>query len=267
MKIHPPIKLSLYLLTIWVGQAFGSDQPKSHFFDSNGFRLHYLESGSGETIVLLHGFSGSSQTWVETGVFPGLAKDYHVIALDARGHGKSDQPHDVSVYGAETAEDIIRLLDHAGVEKAHIIASSFGVRIFGKVMAKYPERFSTAVLVGQIPVLKWTSEDQQSVEERAHTYRTQPPPYFIKRDLDAEALSCLALSFSELVGSEKEYQNLNIPTLSVFGSLEENYLSRYKTLEALMPDSELFVIEGARHGKTYPRPEFLTKVREFLAKH
>ena len=68
--------------------------------------------------------------------------------------------------------------------------------------------------------------------------------------------------------SKTYYQNLQIPTLlSVFGSKEENYLSRYEELETLMPNTELFVISGADHAQTFRRPEFLPKVREFPAEH
>src|SRR5207248_1151366 len=71
-------------------------------FDSNGVRIRYIESGSGEPILLIHGYTQSLDTnWVDTGVFAKLAKDHHVIAFDLRGHGKSGKPHDPAAYGRE----------------------------------------------------------------------------------------------------------------------------------------------------------------------
>jgi pimeloyl-ACP methyl ester carboxylesterase len=68
----------------------------------------------------------SGATWSEAGVMPNLAKDHMVIAFDRRGHGKSDKPRDPRKYGAESGQDIVRLLDHLGIARAHIIGYSAG---------------------------------------------------------------------------------------------------------------------------------------------
>jgi pimeloyl-ACP methyl ester carboxylesterase len=91
------------------------------FFDSNGVRLRYVEQGQGQPIVLLHGNGNTLQSWIDAGVFQNLAADFRVIALDARGHGKSGKPRDPKQYGPEMAKDVVRLLDHLGIPKAHII--------------------------------------------------------------------------------------------------------------------------------------------------
>ena len=67
-------------------------EPSDGFFDSNGVRVHYVIAGTGDPVVLIHGFSGSAATM--NGVQKELARDYQVIAVDCRGHGKSDKPHD-----------------------------------------------------------------------------------------------------------------------------------------------------------------------------
>jgi pimeloyl-ACP methyl ester carboxylesterase len=58
----------------------------------NGIKAYYEESGKGEPICLLHGFSASSHTWRK--IVPVLSKDFHVYALDLKGFGKSDKPYD-----------------------------------------------------------------------------------------------------------------------------------------------------------------------------
>jgi len=69
----------------------GEDQ----LFDSNGVRIRYVDQGSGEAVVFVHGFSADlDRTWVSSGVFADFAKDHRAIALDMRGHGKSGKPHD-----------------------------------------------------------------------------------------------------------------------------------------------------------------------------
>jgi pimeloyl-ACP methyl ester carboxylesterase len=83
--------------------------PRDKFFDSARTRIHYLDEGAGEPVVLLHGYTSNAETWIRNGVFTELAKRYHVIALDCRGHGKSDKPHDPGQYGREMGKDVCRL--------------------------------------------------------------------------------------------------------------------------------------------------------------
>ena len=76
---------------------------QDRFFDSNGVRIRYVDQGSGQPVVLVHGFSGNIETgWINPGVFSNLAKDHRVIALDLRGRGKSDKPRNAKAYGARS---------------------------------------------------------------------------------------------------------------------------------------------------------------------
>jgi pimeloyl-ACP methyl ester carboxylesterase len=76
--------------------------PQHGSFLSNGVKIHYIVEGEGEPVLLIHGFSASAMmNWVLPGVFANLAKHYHVIALDNRGHGGSGKPHEVEKYGPE----------------------------------------------------------------------------------------------------------------------------------------------------------------------
>src|SRR5438132_5614676 len=94
----------------------------SAFFLSNGVKMHYVTAGTGEPVVLIHGWSSSAQMWRP--LIDDLSKDHRVIALDCRGHGESDKPHDPSKYGMEMANDVVRLLDRLKIKKAHIAGYS-----------------------------------------------------------------------------------------------------------------------------------------------
>jgi pimeloyl-ACP methyl ester carboxylesterase len=97
------------------------------FFDSRGVNIHYSVEGKGEPVILIHGFGTSIQlNWGTPGIIKALADQYQVIALDNRGHGQSDKPHAPSAYGSEMANDVIRLMDHLDIRKAHIIGYSMG---------------------------------------------------------------------------------------------------------------------------------------------
>jgi pimeloyl-ACP methyl ester carboxylesterase len=130
------------LLLISLLPAMASAEDK--FFNSNGARIRYVDQGTGEPVVLVHGYTSViERAWIETGVFPNLAKDYRVIALDLRGHGKSDKPHDPKAY-AELGQDVVRLLDHLNIARAHIVGYSLGGVITAKLLTTNPDRFITS---------------------------------------------------------------------------------------------------------------------------
>ena len=110
-------------------------------FDSNGVKIRYVTEGKGVPIVFIHGWMGDSTTWGRdkagnTKLNTTDAAGFQLIALDCRGHGKSDKPHEPEKYGAEMAADVVRLLDHLKLEKAHLIGYSMGAFIAGKVAAE-----------------------------------------------------------------------------------------------------------------------------------
>jgi pimeloyl-ACP methyl ester carboxylesterase len=117
-------------------------------FDSGGVKIAYLDEGKGEVVVLLHGFGGSvpetrtHSPFAEAQFLPAL-KEYRVLAIDHRGHGKSDKLHDAQKYGKEMAEDVARLLDHEKVKKAHVVGYSMGSFVAGKLLDSHPDRLLT----------------------------------------------------------------------------------------------------------------------------
>src|SRR5258708_10601267 len=99
----------LLLLAAWLPQAAPA-QSVDTTFDSHGVSIHYVVSGAGEPIVLIHGWSASADMWDH--MRSELSSRYRVIAMDCRGHGRSGKPHERSAYGIEMVNDAIRLLDH-----------------------------------------------------------------------------------------------------------------------------------------------------------
>lgn len=104
-------------------------------FTSDGLSLAYDEFGPADAkkaIVLVHGFSANRyENWKRMGWYDAIAsKGLRGFALDNRGHGGSDKPHDPARYGREAmAGDLFALMDHAGVERAHLLGFSMGSHI------------------------------------------------------------------------------------------------------------------------------------------
>src|SRR5258708_36186282 len=95
------------LLYLAVTPAFAVDDGK--YVDFNGVKIHYIERGKGEPIVLLHGGTSNLESRVTSAVVANLGKDFRVVAFDARVGGKSDKPRDPKAYGRQQPLDSPRL--------------------------------------------------------------------------------------------------------------------------------------------------------------
>ena len=120
------------------------------FTVSDGVRIHWMEAGEGTPVVLLHGYTSCCDAgWFVNGVAKELARDHRVIGIDARGHGRSEKPHDPAKYpGDAMPADVIAVLDHLGVKKAHFHGYSMGGGIVAHLMARHPDRFISASFGG-----------------------------------------------------------------------------------------------------------------------
>ncbi len=120
-------------------------------FTSDGLDIAFFDEGEGDPVVLVHGFaSNASYNWINSGWVRHLNRaGYRVIALDNRGHGRSDAPHDSAVYGAELmAGDVHRLIGHLGLGKADVMGFSMGARIAAFLAIAHPESVRSVIFSG-----------------------------------------------------------------------------------------------------------------------
>lgn len=275
--------LSVVLLT-----AAASAQGR--FFSSNGVAIHYVDRGTGEPVVLVHGQGGTLQDWIDSGVLQSLATDHRVIALDCRGHGKSGKPHDARHYGREMAFDVVRLLDHLGIPKAHLVGYSMGAQIAAQLLALYPHRFLTATLGGAAGRFRRTTRTEQLEEQIASeieqhgvsgtlisllTPSNQPKPTeeelkklsdaaLADADQDRHALAALVRSRRDQVITPAQAAAVTVRTLGLAGR-EDPALADLQELKKLRPTLKIVVIDGASHGDAMTRPEFAAAIRAFIS--
>jgi pimeloyl-ACP methyl ester carboxylesterase len=115
------------------------------FTASDGVKIHYLEAGKGPAVVLIHGYTGTAEgNWFSNGVAEALSKNHRVVAIDCRGHGKSEKPTDPAKYGPQMAKDVLEMMDHLKIDKAHVHGYSMGGFIVTQLLTMKPERFITA---------------------------------------------------------------------------------------------------------------------------
>ncbi|MES2620752.1 MAG: alpha/beta hydrolase [Bacteroidota bacterium] len=111
---------------------------QSKFISVNGIKLHYIEEGGGELVILLHGFPEFWFGWRKQ--IPVLSKQYRVIAPDMRGYNLSGKPANVSDYKIEIlAKDIAELVKALGEQKAIIVGHDWGAAVAWAVAALHQE--------------------------------------------------------------------------------------------------------------------------------
>src|SRR5215212_5135956 len=117
------------------------------YAERKGVRLYFEEQGSGEPLLLIMGLGGDIRLW--SNQLPALAPHYRVIAFDNRGSGRSDvPPGPYSI--AEMADDALAVLDHLGVERAHVLGWSMGGMIAQELAVAYPERVDRLALLSTV---------------------------------------------------------------------------------------------------------------------
>lgn len=117
----------------------------------NDVRLHYVMAGSGEPLVLLHGWPQSWREWQH--IIPSLATRFTVIVPDMRGFGDSDKPS--SGYDKRTvAQDIHQLVEHLGLAKINLAGHDIGMMVAYEYASAHPEKVQRlAVLEAGLPGL------------------------------------------------------------------------------------------------------------------
>lgn len=268
-------------------------------FDSNGVKIRYVTEGQGVPVVLIHGWMGDSTTWGRDASGKTKLKapeGFQVIALDCRGHGLSDKPHEVDKYGPEMAADVVRLLDHLKIEKAHLIGYSSGAFIAGKVAATHPDRVLSLIYGGQAPLvvgMKLKSSDGPDRPDEVEVFAKavdegkdlgsyimaiippgKPKPTeeqakaianMMYRGKDLKAFAAAGLSFRNLGVTEEQLKKCQAPVLFIHGGNESDLVKdRVAAVHKLLGRGQVKSIEGGDHVTTMGKPEFAATIIEFL---
>lgn len=123
-----------------------TDPGRSHYFDADGLRLHYLSWGQpgDPSLVLLHGIRGYARTWEKTANL--LKARYHVVALDQRGRGSSDWSPTADYYVDDYVADLEALFAHLDVAAATLLGHSLGGSNALAFTDRHPEKVHRLVI-------------------------------------------------------------------------------------------------------------------------
>jgi pimeloyl-ACP methyl ester carboxylesterase len=127
-------------------QAERDNPPTGKFVEVGGVRLHYVERGRGEPLVLLHGNGSMIQDFESSGLLSMAAKKYRVIAFDRPGFGHSERPR-ATIWTPEAQADLIHAaLTKIGVARVIVLGHSWGASVATALALKYPQDVDGLVL-------------------------------------------------------------------------------------------------------------------------
>jgi pimeloyl-ACP methyl ester carboxylesterase len=249
-----------------------------HAFDSDGCRIAYDDVGAGEPIVLLHGFAANRRiNWRLTGWYSVLAHaGYRVIAADARGHGSSAKPGDPSAYRPDgIAGDVLRLLDHLRLRRAHLFGYSMGGRNAAWLLAHHGDRFLSGVIAGAgLNLLhvddpeRWTSRGFRLTADNARATSLAVPGleglygHAARRGGSLGALAaCLLGAFPSM--KERELARIHTRTLVVCGE-KDTLAGSPLPLAECIPGAQAVIVPGRSHVSVVADPFFKGAVLGFL---
>jgi pimeloyl-ACP methyl ester carboxylesterase len=244
-------------------------------FASDGVEIFYIDEGEGEPILLIHGFASNiAANWRDSGWIAALIQaGRRVIALDNRGHGKSEKLYEPHRYGApEMAEDARRLLDHLGIQRADIMGYSMGARIAAFFVFKYPERARSVIfaglginmvrgMVGTGPLAK--ALEAASIDEVSNDAARSFRAFAEQTGSDLKALAACMRGPREKVTKE-ELAKIALPSLVAVGT-KDVIGGSGEGLVALIPGARLLSIEGRDHMRAVGDKGFKQGVLDFLA--
>lgn len=246
------------------------------------------------TLILLHGFTGSSENWQP--FIPTLPEKFHVITPDIIGHGKAAILSDIdSYYMQYAAESIFSTIE----EPFHLLGYSMGGRLALYITTHYPDKIKSLVLESASPGLKseeerqirkkrddaladkieangiewfvdfwesislWDSQKQLSDEARQNLrkQRLANNPRGLANSLRGMGTGIMPSLWDKL-------SSLTMPVKLIAGNLDTKFVGINQEMAELIPNADLSIVEGAGHTVHLEKPEAFTEiVQEFLQRH
>jgi pimeloyl-ACP methyl ester carboxylesterase len=251
-------------------------------FQSGGLTLAYdditPESGAAAGVVLLaHGFATSrAENWRRLGWYGAFErKGYRVIAMDMRGHGESEKPHDPNVYGRdELVGDLVRLLDHVGVGRADLMGYSMGARLSLQMALAHPDRIGS-LMVGGIGGRMFEPPPAQAPKmTMAEAMRIDDPEQIPEKTMkgfrlfaDGQGEDRLALAaFTEgrnMALAKDDLATIAAPTLVVAGSRDE-MAGDPRALADVISGAKSVTLPACDHFSAIPHALYKAAVFDFL---
>ena len=243
----------------------------------DGVNIYYEDHGSGQPVLLSHGYSATAQMW--TGQVAALKDKYRVITWDMRGHGQSDSPDDPKAYSeAATCDDMAAILQHLGIESAVIGGLSLGGYMSLAFNVAHPQMTRALMLFDTGPGYKnpvgregWNETarkraevfEEKGLDALGRSAEVRIAQHRSAQGLAHAARGMLAQFDSRIIESLPE---IKVPTLVLVGDQDAPFLGGTDYMANKIPNATKVVIENAGHASNIDQPAaFNEAVLAFLA--
>ena len=256
----------------------------------DGVRLHYLDAGAGEpVVVLLHAFPLQARMWLSQ--MDALGERTRLVAPDLKGFGSSDAPDDPAVYSMEGyADDVAALLDHLGLERVVLGGLSMGGYVAFAFLRRHRHRVAALVLADTKPeadtpeVLERRTDQQRTVREEGigpvvdaqleallteHTHQQRPEVVERARELmqnPAAGFVGALEAMKHRPDATDELSAIDVPTLVLVGDQDGPSPPEVaEQMAAKISDAEVVVLPQAGHlSNLEATAAFTDALRDFL---
>jgi pimeloyl-ACP methyl ester carboxylesterase len=270
-------------------------EPMPHTV-SRGAKIYFEEVGSGTPILCLHEYAGDYRSWRDFVRY--FSRGYRCITMSARGYPPSDVPEKDADYGQELANlDALAVLDHLGIQKAHVVGHSMGAFTSLQLCIRAPERLISAIPTGAGSGSLLATQAEFRAESKA-TSDVMERSTRIDAEGMGESATRIQLKVKDPIGwqemvdnlashppagsarvlrnvqgkrpslyeQEAELSRVKTPVLLIVGDEDEPCLDVNLFMKRIMMSAQLAMLPGTGHALTLEEPALLHLLMErFLA--
>jgi pimeloyl-ACP methyl ester carboxylesterase len=236
-------------------------------FESDGARIAYTDYGSGAPVIFLHALNGDFQNSLQL-AGDRIAKDFRVIGVDQRGFGRSDRPHDADAYGQHMARDVLNLMDHLQIHQAHLVGHSMGGVVVMYLIATHPERFHSAVTIGnglftqrELQLIGWLIKGADAWARVKMFFGAADA---LPAGSDRVASVLAARNLQDLAITETQAAAIKLPLLAMRGGENDDPRNTVERLAAVNPAVKMIRIESEDHVSMLSNEKLLQELPAFL---
>ncbi|SHL73851.1 alpha/beta fold hydrolase [Phytopseudomonas punonensis] len=249
------------------------------YFEHRGCRLFFEEYGEGSPVLLIHGLGSSTLDWELQ--IPVLAAQHRVIALDVRGHGRSDKPRQ-RYRISDFAGDAAALIEHLGLAPVHLVGISMGGMIGFQLGVDSPHLLRSLTVVNSGPEVKakkpadyleiakrWTLSRLLSLDTIAKALGKmlfpKPEQAELRRKVEErwprnDKRAYLA-SLDAIIGwgVRERLSRITCPTLVISADRDYTPVAQKQAYVDELSDARLLVIADSRHATPLDQPEHFNR--------
>jgi pimeloyl-ACP methyl ester carboxylesterase len=275
----------LILFTAWTARQVEKKlPPRGRFIEVDGARIHYLDEGTGPTLLLVHGLAGQMHNFTHS-LLGKLRRDFRVIILDRPGSGYSTRPDEASATISAQARIVSRFCQELKLGRPLIVGHSLGGAIALALALNHPEQVAGLALLAPVthrpdrvpppfdgiaiasPLLRrliaWTLATPLSIANRERALATLFGPEPVARDFAVRGGGLLNLRPCSFIGASADlmathdelgempvrYKDLTVPVGILYGTDDRilDPVAHGKGLAAKVAGASLELIEGGGH--------------------